>query len=130
MLAMKITVKQLVQQAYKEIETISAEQAIKLYESQDVLIVDIRDIRELEREGRIPDSFHAPRGMLEFWADPESPYHHEQLTSDKKLVLHCAKGWRSALGTKTLQDMGMENVCHFDGGFEAWKENGGPFDVV
>lgn len=127
---MKITVKQLVQQAFKEIETISVEQAIKLYESQDVLIVDIRDIRELEREGRIPDSFHAPRGMLEFWADPESPYHHEQLASDKKLVLHCAKGWRSALGTKTLQDMGMENVCHFDGGFEAWKEKGGPVDLV
>ena len=127
---MKITVKQLVQQAYKEIETISAEQAIKLYESQDVLIVDIRDIRELEREGRIPGSFHAPRGMLEFWVDPESPYFHEQLSSDKKLVLHCAKGWRSALGTKTLQDMGMENVCHFDGGFEAWKEKGGPVDLA
>ena len=130
MLAMKITVKQLVQQAYKEIETISVEQAIKLYENPDVLIVDIRDIRELEREGRIPGSFHAPRGMLEFWADPESPYHHKQFASNKKLVLHCAKGWRSALGTKTLQDMGMENICHFEGGFEAWKEKGGPVDLA
>ncbi|WP_420598410.1 rhodanese-like domain-containing protein [Neptuniibacter sp.] len=127
---MKITVKQLVQQAYQEIETISAEQAIKLYENQDVLIVDIRDIRELEREGRIPGSFHAPRGMLEFWADPDSPYHHEQFACDKKLVLHCAKGWRSALGTKTLQDMGMEKICHFDGGFEAWKECGGPVETL
>lgn len=127
---MKVTVKQLVEQAYKEIETLTAEEAIQLSQNDDVLIIDIRDIRELEREGCIPGSFHAPRGMLEFWADPGCPYHHEQFSSGKKLILHCAKGWRSALGTKTLQDMGLENVCHFDGGFEAWKEKGGPIETV
>lgn len=127
---MKVTVKQLVEQAYSEIETLTAEQAIQLHRDEDVLIVDIRDIRELEREGRIPGSFHAPRGMLEFWADPESPYHHQQFSGGNKLILHCAKGWRSALGTKTLQDMGLENICHFDGGFEAWRDCGGPVEKL
>ncbi len=127
---MKVTVKQLVEQAYSEIETLTAEQAITLHGDDSVLIIDIRDIRELEREGRIPGSFHAPRGMLEFWADPESPYHHSQFSSGRKLILHCAKGWRSALGTKTLQDMGMDNICHFDGGFGAWKEKGGPVEEL
>lgn len=127
---MRVTVKELVEQAYSEIETLSVEEAIQLYGKEDVLIVDIRDIRELEREGKIPGSFHAPRGMLEFWVDPESPYHHKQFSSGKKLILHCAKGWRSALGTKTLQDMGMENICHFDGGFGAWVACGGPAETL
>jgi len=127
---MKVTVKQLVEQAYAEIDTLTVQEAMQLYADENGLIVDIRDIRELEREGRIPGSFHAPRGMLEFWADPESPYHHPQFSSGKKLILHCAKGWRSALGTKTLQDMGVKNICHFDGGFEAWKEKGGAIETV
>ncbi len=130
---MNVTVKMLVDNAYSEIETITAEQAINLHNSQEhenVLFVDIRDIRELEREGKIPGAFHAPRGMLEFWADPESPYHHKAFSSGKKLILHCAKGWRSALGTKTLQDMGMENICHFDGGFSEWKALGGPIESL
>ena len=127
---LKVSASDLVKQAYSEIETLSPEEAIACYNNKNVIIVDVRDIRELEREGRIPGSFHAPRGMLEFWADPESPYHHAQFSSGKKLILHCAKGWRSALSTKTLQDMGVPNVCHFDGGFAAWKESGGPTEKL
>ena len=87
--------------------------------------MDIRDIRELHREGLIPGSYHAPRGMLEFWIDPESPYHKDIFTSGKRLVFYCASGWRSALATKTVQDMGLKNVCHIDGGLAAWRHEGG-----
>lgn len=127
---LKVSANDLVKQAYAEVETLSPEEAIAIYNDADVIIVDVRDIRELEREGRIPGSFHAPRGMLEFWADPESPYHHAQFSSGKKLVLHCAKGWRSALSAKTLQDMGVPNISHFDGGFAAWKESKGPIEKL
>ena len=90
------------------------------------MFVDIRDVRELEREGVIPGAFHAPRGMLEFWACPESPYHKKEFDQDRHLVLFCAAGWRSALATKTLQDMGVPRVSHVGGGFEAWKAAGAP----
>ena len=89
--------------------------------------IDIRDVRELDREGVIPGAFHAPRGMLEFWVDPESPYHKPLFARPHtRYVLFCAAGWRSALATKTLQEMGLENVAHIDGGFTAWKESGAP----
>ena len=104
---MKKTVKSMVDEATAAITTYSIEEARDLHGREDVQFIDIRDIRELEREGVIPGAFHAPRGMLEFWVDPESPYHKPVFAQDKQLVLFCAAGWRSALATKTLQDMGL-----------------------
>lgn len=123
-------IKQLVAEAEEVIETITAEEAIKFSDDENTVFVDIRDIRELYREGKIAGALHAPRGMLEFWVDPESPYHKEIFASGKRFVLHCAIGWRSALATKTLHDMGLENICHIDGGYEAWKEKGGATETV
>ncbi len=117
---MKVTVKQLVDKAMKEIETISVEQAKASLDDENTVVIDIRDIRELYREGKIPGATHAPRGMLEFWADPESEYHRDVFSSGKKLVLYCAKSHRSALATQALQNMGLESICHIGGGFEAW----------
>jgi rhodanese-related sulfurtransferase len=102
-------------------------EARALHGRDDVQFVDLRDVRELEREGLIPGAFHAPRGMLEFWVDPASPYHHKAFADPgKRYVLFCALGWRSALATKTLQDMGLPAVAHIDGGYTAWKSAGGP----
>lgn len=131
-MAQQITtgVKQLVEAAKKEIEEISAEDAIKLAKDGDVVIVDIRDVRELSREGKIPGSIHAPRGMLEFWVDPESPYHKDVFAQDKKYVFHCASGWRSALATQTVQNMGLKPVAHIESGFSGWKKAGGPIEQV
>jgi len=124
---LKKGIKDLVAEAEAEVQTISLEDAIKRHGSDDLVFVDIRDIRELERDGTIPDAVHVPRGMIEFWFDPESPYHKEHLTDENKTyVLFCAAAWRSALGTKTLQDMGFTNVAQFADGFKAWKEAGGP----
>lgn len=125
---MKKTIKGMVADANSRIETISVEEAKTLNGNDDVLLIDIRDIRELYREGAIPGALHAPRGMLEFWVDPESPYHRKEFASGKKLVFFCAAGWRSALATDTVQSMGLENVCHIDGGFGAWKEAGGDIE--
>lgn len=108
------------------ITTYSIEDAQALHGMDDVQFVDLRDVRELERDGVIPGAFHAPRGMLEFWACADSPYHKPVFSSGKKLVLFCAAGWRSALATKTLQDMGFDDVGHIDGGFDAWKQAGAP----
>ena len=118
---------QLVAQAEALIDTLSVEEA-RAAQSSGALLVDVRDVREVKREGKIPGSFHVPRGMLEFWVDPESPYHHEALGSADRLVLYCNLGWRSALATKTLQEMGLTNVAHIDGGLAAWKEEGGPIE--
>lgn len=127
---MKISVKQLVEQATAEITTLSVAEAQDAQKDGNTILVDIRDIRELDREGRVPDAIHAPRGMLEFWFDPESPYHREVFAQDDKTyVFFCAAAWRSALATKTLQDMGMENVAHIEGGFSAWKEQGAPIEI-
>ncbi len=119
-------VKQLVQEADAEIETVSLEDAKSLLEDDGVVFVDIRDVRELDREGMIPGAYHAPRGMLEFWVDPESPYHKEVFASGKKFVLYCASAWRSALATKAIQDMGLNPVAHLEGGFSGWKKSGAP----
>jgi len=116
----------MVQEAMAAIRTFSVEEAQNLHGRDDVQFVDIRDVRELEREGVIPGAFHAPRGMLEFWVDRESPYHKPVFGENKQFVLFCAMGWRSALATKTLQEMGLENVGHIEGGFTKWKEGGGP----
>ena len=123
-------IKELIAEAEAEIQTLTVDEAIKLVNDESTTIIDLRDIRELYKEGRITGSVHAPRGMLEFWADPDSPYHREVFSSGKKLVLHCAVGWRSALATKTLQDMGLENVCHIGGGYQAWQEAAGPTEEV
>ncbi|MEZ5775298.1 MAG: rhodanese-like domain-containing protein [Hyphomicrobiaceae bacterium] len=120
--------KALIAAAQKEIEEIPVEEALKLAGRDDVVIVDIRDPRELEIEGRIPGSFHAPRGMLEFWIDPESPYFKPVFGEDKKFVFHCAAGWRSALATQAVQRMGLKPVAHIAGGFAAWKKAGGPIE--
>jgi rhodanese-related sulfurtransferase len=120
--------KALLEEANAEIEAISPQEAAKLLGDEGTVIVDIRDPRELEREGRIPGAFHATRGMLEFWIDPESPYHKPVFSSGKTFVFYCAGGLRSALATKTAQDMGLSPVKHIEGGFSAWKTAGLPVE--
>jgi len=122
--------KALVAEAESEIETLTVEQAIALHGDEAVQFIDLRDIRELGREGRMPGAFHCPRGMLEFWIDPESPYHNELFAQDRKFVFFCAGGWRSALAAKAAADMGLKPVAHIGGGFSAWKEAGGPVDAA
>ena len=123
-------VKKLVEQAKEIIEEISAEDALSLVGDDSVVIVDIRDVRELKREGKIPGSFHCPRGMLEFWIDPASPYHKDIFAQDKKYVFHCASGWRSALATEVAQRMGLKPVAHIESGFSGWKKAGGPVEMT
>jgi len=122
--------KELVARAEKEIETISPEQAIESFGDDGSVFIDLRDIRELKREGKIPGARHVPRGMLEFWIDPESPYHKPLFTEPKRFIFYCNLGWRSALATQTAQMMGVENVCHIRGGFDAWTEAGGQVEEV
>jgi rhodanese-related sulfurtransferase len=117
--------KALVAEANSKIETIPTEAAKALVGKDDVVLVDLRDPRELEREGKIPGAFHCPRGMLEFWIDPESPYHKPVFAEDKKFVFFCGGGWRSALAAAAAQDMGLKPVAHIEGGFGAWKKAGG-----
>ena len=114
----------LVQNALKEIKTINADEAYELFKSDKCNLIDIRDIRELEKEGRVENSHHIPRGMLEFWMDPQSAYFQEgKLDPNKEMVLFCAGGLRSALATKSLQDMGFEKISHIDGGFGALRQS-------
>jgi rhodanese-related sulfurtransferase len=122
-------IKELVAEANAEIETVTVNDALKLKDDPGVTFVDIRDIRELDRDGRIPGAFHAPRGMLEFWVDPKSPYYKEIFGSGKKFVFFCAGGMRSALAAQQLQRMGLEPVCHMAGGFGAWKAAGAPVEA-
>jgi len=118
-------VKDLLAEAEREIETIPAEEAVQLAGRDDVVLVDIRDIRELQRDGKVPGAFHCPRGMLEFWIDPASGYHKDVFAQDKKYVFFCAGGLRSALAAQTAQRMGLKPVAHVKGGFGAWKKAGG-----
>ena len=117
-------VKTLVSQAKEKIETLLQEDAEAQVAAGTAQFIDIRDIRELKREGCIPGALHAPRGMLEFSLDPTSPYHKPEFNTDKKLILFCAGAWRSALAVKTLKDMGFENIAEMEGGFGAWKQRG------
>ena len=126
---MKKTAKSLVEEAMGQVTTYTIEQARALHSHPGVQFVDVRDLRELEHDGVIPGAIHAPRGMLEFWFDPDSPYHRDVFAQDKEYVLFCALGWRSALATKTLMDMGLERVAHVQGGFTAWKEAGAPVEA-
>ena len=113
-------IKDLCFEAEKQIETLSVDQVMQENADPEVLLVDIRDIRELWREGTIPGSIHAPRGMLEVWVDPESPYHRKDFSSGKKFIFFCAGGLRSALAAQTAQNMGLKPVAHMAGGFRAW----------
>ena len=123
---MKKGFRQMLAEAEAEIETLPAPDATKLHGDPAVVFVDLRDPRELEREGRIPGAFHCTRGMLEFWIDPASPYAKPIFQQDKKFIFHCAGGMRLALAAKTAQDMGLKPVAHIAGGFAAWRDAGGP----
>jgi rhodanese-related sulfurtransferase len=122
----------LVDEAMAQVKTYSvADVRARLGEDPKLQVVDIRDVRELQAEGTVPGSYHAPRCMLEFWVDPESPYHKKLFADEaKEFVLFCGAGWRSALAAKTLQDMGMTNVAHIDGGFGEWVKQGGPTETL
>jgi len=130
-LAQTITrgIKTLVAEANALVRTLSLDEAKALFGQEDVQFVDLRDPRELEREGRMPGAFHCPRGMLEFWIDPESPYAKPQFQQEKTYVFFCAGGWRSALAARTAQEMGLKPVAHIDGGFGAWKKSGGAVEM-
>ena len=120
----------LVEAAEREIETLPVEKAIAQHGRNDITFVDLRDIRELQREGRIPGAFHCPRGMLEFWVDPQSKYFKPTFGEDKRFVFFCAAGQRSALATQTAQRMGLKPVAHIKGGFGAWRDAGGPIEAA
>jgi len=120
--------KALLAEANAAVETVPAAEAVALVGRDDTVLVDLRDPRELEREGRIPGAFHCPRGMLEFWIDPESPYHKPVFADGKRFVFFCAGGWRSALAARTAKEMGLKPVAHIGGGFSAWRDAGGPIE--
>jgi rhodanese-related sulfurtransferase len=130
LMALKVGYKELVARAEAEVETMTVAQAMAAATDPEVVFVDLRDVRELWREGKIPGAVHVPRGMLEFWIDPESPYHKPLFTETKRFVFYCNLGWRSALAAQVAQIMGLSNVCHLGGGFCAWSEAGGPVEVV
>ena len=124
---LKVSVAEMVAAARARIEEIETGDAIALVGDPGVVIVDLRDVRERQRSGFIPGSFHCPRGMAEFWVDPDSPYFKEIFAQDKKFVFHCASGWRSALTVATLQDMGFD-AAHLKEGFSTWADQGGPVE--
>jgi rhodanese-related sulfurtransferase len=119
-------VRQMVAEAKSRIRSISVAEARARHGDPGQVFVDLRDVRELEREGMIPGAFHCPRGMLEFWVDPDSPYHKPIFASGKAFVFYCNGGWRSALAADTAREMGLDPVCELEGGFRAWREAGLP----
>ncbi len=125
----KVGYKQLLEEAEKNITTLEVEEALALFREGKVKFLDLRDIREIEREGSIPGAFHCPRGMLEFWIDPESPYHKPVFAEPHHFVFYCAGGWRSALSAQTAQTMGLSPVAHIRGGFSAWVKKGCPVEA-
>lgn len=124
---LKTSSAEMVAAARVRIEELESAELIGMLADPNVVIVDIRDVRERQRSGYIPGSMHAPRGMIEFWVDPDSPYHKEIFAEDKKFVFHCASGWRSALTVATLLDMGFE-AAHLKEGFSTWEKHGGPVE--
>ncbi|TDT75151.1 rhodanese-related sulfurtransferase [Litoreibacter halocynthiae] len=124
-MALKVSAAQMVERARARIEEVETVDAIAMVDDPNVVIVDLRDVRERHRSGYVPGSFHCPRGMAEFWVDPHSPYFKEVFAQDKKFVFHCASGWRSALTVATLNDMGFD-AAHLREGFSMWEAQGGP----
>ena len=128
-MAMRKGYKALLEEANTLIETVPVDQALRLHGDSGVVFVDLRDPREIQREGRIPGAFSCPRGMLEFWIDPESPYAKPVFQEPKRFLFYCASGWRSALAARTAQEMGLEGVAHLGGGFTAWREASGAVEM-
>ena len=124
------SVKSLVSEANEVVNIMTVDEVKKILKKEDHVIVDLRDIRELKREGKIPGAFSCPRGMLEFWIDPESPYHKEIFNQDKTYVFYCASAWRSALSAKIAMEMGLKPVAHIEGGFSAWKKSDGEIESL
>ena len=122
--------RQLVADAEGQVKSLSPAQVAQKLEAQDesVLLIDLRDVRELKQEGKIPGALHIPRGMLEFWVDPDSPYYRSEFDNAREIILYCSKGWRSALSAQTLQNMGVEDVAHMQGGMEQWLADNGPVE--
>ena len=127
---LKLGYLEMVKRAEAEIQTLTPAVALERQRDGNAVIVDLRDIREIQREGRIPGSLNVPRGMLEFWVDPDSPYHNEIFASGRPFIFHCSKGWRSALSTQTVQTMGLPTVAHIGGGYEAWVAEGLPTEAL
>ena len=123
-------IKSLLAEANETVTTITLDDAVKRLGSDDHVFVDLRDIRELKRAGKIPGAFSCPRGMLEFWIDPESPYHKDIFNQDKTYVFYCASAWRSALSAKSAKEMGLNPVVHIEGGFSAWLKADAPVEKV
>ena len=124
------SVKTFVDEANTIVDTISIEEAKKIINNDNYLLIDIRDFRELKREGKIPGAFSCPRGMLEFWIDPNSPYHKEIFNQNKTYIFYCASAWRSALAGRVSIEMGLKPVLHLEGGFNSWKQNNGVIEDV
>ena len=122
------TVIQMVSEANQQVEEISVANALRLVKQENTLFIDVRDIREVAKTGRVLGARHVPRGMLEMWIDPETPYHREFFAEDRKFIFYCASAWRSALAAKTAQDMGLTPVAHLEGGINAWIDAGGPIE--
>ena len=122
--------KYLVNLAKSKIYNLNVFDALKLHDNKNFLFIDLRDIRELKKTGKILNAKHVPRGMLEFWIDPDSPYHKEFFSKNYNFIFYCASGWRSALGTFTALDMGLKNVSHIDGGFHEWIKSNGPIETL
>ncbi len=120
----------MVAEAETQVTALSPVEVDEKLRQSSVLLVDLRDVRELKREGKIPDSLHVPRGMLEFWIDPESPYYNSEFDKAEEIILYCNKGWRSALAAQTLQSMGIEKVSHMQGGMERWQSEIGRIEQL
>ncbi len=125
-MADRVSAQQLVERANARVTALSPAEVADRIKQDGVLLVDLRDVRERKREGFVEGAMHVPRGMLEFWVDPDSPYHKPALAEADTLILHCNKGWRSALAAATLMDMGYTRVAHMDGGFDRWQSEGQP----
>ena len=130
MLEIKRGIKDLVAEAESQVTSLTPKEVEEKLTKDGVTLVDLRDIRELKRDGTIPDAIHIPRGMLEFWVDPDSPYYKKELDDAKELILFCNKGWRSALAALSLQSMGIKNVSHMAGGLEQWQKDIGPLEFT
>lgn len=121
---------EMVDKACSEIKTLSVEEALQIHQEDSAIFIDVRDLLELWREGKIVKAFHAPRGMLEFWIDGDSPYHNEIFAKPSKFIFYCSLGWRSALAAQTAQQMGIKKAMHIEGGYKAWLEAQGEVEPV